>query len=150
MIYHDQVEFILVKPTFKGLDLVNSVPEELCTEVHNIVQEAVNNTIPKKKKSKKIKWLSHEALQIAEERKAAKSKGERERYAQLNAEFQRIARRDKKPFYNEQCIKIEENNRREKSGDLFKKNGNIKGTFHPKMDTIKDRNGRDLIDTGEI
>ena len=97
-------------------------------------------------KSKKVKWLSQEALQIAEERKAAKSKGGRERYSQLNAEFQRIARRDKKPCFNEQCIKIEENNRREKTRALFKKTRNIKGTFHPKMGTIKDRNGRDLIE----
>ena len=97
-------------------------------------------------KSKKVKWLSQEALQIAEERKAAKSKGGRERYSQLNAEFQRIARRDKKPCFNEQCIKIEENNRKEKTRALFKKTRNIKGTFHPKMGTIKDRNGRDLIE----
>ena len=101
-------------------------------------------------KSKKVKWLSQEALQIAEERKAAKSKGGRERYSQLNAEFQRIARRDKKPCFNEQCIKIEENNRREKTRALFKKTRNIKGTFHPKMGTIKDKNDSDLVDAKEI
>ena len=104
---------------FKRLDTVNSVPEELWTEVHNIVQEAANKTIPKKKKSKKAKWLSEESLQVAEERREVKSKGERERYTQLNAEFQRTARRDKKVFFNEQCIKTEENNRR----------GNIRACF---------------------
>ena len=138
-----------VKNRFKGLDLVNKVPEELWTEVHNIVQEAVNKTIPKKKKSKKAKWLSEEVLQIAEERREAKSKGERERYTQLNAEFQRIARRDKKAFFDEQCKHIEENNRRGNTRYLFKKIGNIKGTFHPKMGTIKDRNGNDLIEAEE-
>ena len=86
---------------FKELDLDNSVPEELWTEVHNLVQKAGNKNIPKKKKSKKAKWLSEEALQIAEERREVKSKGERERCTQLNAEFQRIARRDKKAFFNE-------------------------------------------------
>ena len=101
-------------------------------------------------KSKKVKWLSQEALQIAEERKAAKSKGGRERYSQLNAEFQRIARRDKKDFFNEQCIKIEENNRRGKSRSLFRKTGNIKGTFHPKMCTVADKNSRDLVEVEEI
>ena len=86
---------------FKGLDLVNRLLEELWTEVHDIVQEAVIKTIPKKKKCKKAKWLSEEALQIAEKRREAKSKGENERYVQLNVEFQRIARRDKKAFFNE-------------------------------------------------
>ena len=102
------------------------MPEELWTEVCNTVQEAVNKTIPKKKKTKKAKWLSEEALQIAEERREVKSKGERERHIQLNTEFQRIARRDKKTFFNEQCIKIEENNRRGKTRDPFMKyQGNI-------------------------
>ena len=86
---------------FKGLDHIDRVPEELCTEVLNIVQETVTKTIPKKKKCKKAKWLSEEALQIAEERREMKSKGERERYTHLNAEFQRIARRDKKDFLSE-------------------------------------------------
>ena len=90
----------MVINSFKGLDLLNRVPEELWTEVHNIVQEAADKIIPKKKKCKKAKWLSEAALQIAEERREAKSKGERERYTQLNAEFQRIARRDKKAFFN--------------------------------------------------
>ena len=117
--------------------------------VHNIVQEAVKKTIPKKKKSKKAKWLSEEVLQIAEERREVKGKGERERYSQLNAEYQRIARRDKKAFLNEQCKETEENNRSRKTRDLIKKIGNIKGTFHPKMDTTKDRNSKDLIEAEE-
>ena len=96
---------------FKGLDLIDSVPEELWTEVHDIVQEAVINTILKKKQCKSAKWLSEEALQIAEKRREAKSKGEKERYTHLNAEFQRIARRDKKAFLSCQCKEIEENNR---------------------------------------
>ena len=99
---------------FKGLDLVDRVPEELWTEVHNIVQEAVIKTIPKKKKCKKAKWLSEEALQIAVKRREAKSKGEKERYKHLNAEFQRIARRDKKAFLSDQCKETEENNRTER------------------------------------
>ena len=126
------------------------MPEELWTEVHNIVQEAVNKTIPKKKKSKKAKWLYEEALQIVEERRETKSKGERERYSQLNTEFKRTARRDKKAFFNEQCIKLEENNRRGKTRDLFKKIRDTKGTFHSKMGTIKDRNGMDLTEAEGI
>jgi len=102
-------------------------------EVHNIVQEPVTKTIPKKKKCKDAKWLSEEALQIAEERREAKGKGERERYIQLNAEFQRKARRDKKAFLSEQCKEIDENNRMGKTRDLFKKTGDLKGTFHVRM-----------------
>ena len=99
------------------------MPEELWMEFHNIVQEAVTKTIPKKKKCKKAKWLSEEALPIAEEGREVKGKGERERYTQLNAEFQRIARRDKKAFLNEQCKEIEENNKMGKIRDFFKKVG---------------------------
>ena len=99
---------------FKGLDLVDRAPEELWTGVRNIVQEAVTKTIPKKKKCKKAKWLSEEALQIAENRREVKGKGERERYNHLNAEFQRIPRRDKKAFLSGQCKEIEENNRMRK------------------------------------
>ena len=95
------------------------MPEELWTEVHDILQEAVIKTIPKKKKCKKGKWLSEEALQIAEKRREAKGKGEKERYIHLNAEFQRIARRDKKAFFSDQCKEIEKNNRMEKTRDLF-------------------------------
>ena len=96
---------------FKGLDLIHRVPEELWTEVHDIVQKAVIKTIPKKKKYKKAKWLSEEALKIAEKRREAKGKGEKERYTHLNAKFQRIARRDKKALLSDQCKEIEENNR---------------------------------------
>ena len=113
-------------------------------EVHDIVQEAVIKTIPKKKKCKKAKWLSEEALQIAEKRRKAKGKGEKERYTHLNAEFQRIARRDRKVFLSDQCKETEEDNRLGKTRDLFKKIRDTKGTFHAKFGTIKDRYGMDL------
>ena len=106
------------------------MPEELWPEVHDILQEAVIKTIPKKKKCKKAKWLSGEALQIAEKRREAKGKGEKERDTHLNAEFQRIARRDKKAFLSDQCKEMEENNRMGKTRDLFKKSRDTKGTFH--------------------
>ena len=102
------------------LDLIDRVPEELWMEVHDIAQEAVIKPIPKKKKCKKAKWLSEEALQIAEKRREAKGKGEKERYTCLNAEFQRIARRDKKAFLSDQCKEIQENNRMGKTSNLFK------------------------------
>ena len=124
--------------------MIDRVPEELWTEVHNIVQEAMTKTIPKKKKWKKTKWLSEEALQIVEKRREAKGKGEKERYTHLNAEFQRIAGRDRKAFLSEQCKEIEENNRLEKTRNLFKKIRDTKGTFHAKMGTVKERNGKDL------
>ena len=124
--------------------------EELWMEVHNIVQEAVTKTIPNKKKSKKAKWLSKEALQIAEERREGKGKGERERYTQLNVEFQRIARRDKKAFLNEQCTEIDANNRMGKTRELFKNIGDITGIFQARMSTIKDRNHKDLTEAEEI
>ena len=106
---------------FKGLDLIDRVPEELWTEVRDTVQEAGIKTIPEKKKCKKAKWMSEEALQIALKRREAKGKGEKERYTHLNAEFQRIARRDKKAFLSDQCKETEENNRMGKTRDLFKK-----------------------------
>ena len=134
---------------FKKLDLVERVPEELQTEVRNIVQEAVTKTIPKKKKCKKAKWLSEEALKVAEER-GVKSKGQRERYTHLNAEFQRTARSDKKAFFSEQCKEVEENNRLEKTRELFKKTGEIKGTLHARLGTIKGRNSKDLTEAEEI
>ena len=121
------------------------MPEELWTEVYNIVQEVVIKTIPKKKKCKKAKWLSEQALQIAE-KKEVKGKGEKERYMHLNAEFQRIARRDKKAFLSEQYKEMQENNRMGKTRDLFEKIRDTKGTFHAKMGTIKDRNGMDLTE----
>ena len=135
---------------FKGLDLIDRVPEELWTEVCDIVQEAVIKTIPKEKKCKKAKWLSEEALQIAMKRREAKGKGEKERYTHLNAEFQRIARRDKKAYLRDQCQEIEENNRMGKTRDLFNKIRDTKETFHAKMGTIKDRNGMDLIEAEGI
>ena len=107
-------------------------------------------TVPKKKKCKKAKWLSDEALQIAEKRRDLKDKGEKERYTHLNAEFQRIAKRDKKPFLSDQCKEIEENNRMGKMSDLFKKLEDTKGTFHAKMGSIKDRNGMDLTEAEDI
>ena len=110
----------------------------------------MTKTIPKKKKCKKVKWLSEGAVQIAEGRREAKSKGERERYSQVNVEFQRIARRDKKALFNEQCKEIEKNNRIGKTGDLFKKIGDTKGTFHTKMGLIKERNDKDLTEAEEI
>ena len=116
------------------------VPEELWTEVQDIVQEAVIKTIPKKKKCKKAKWLSEEALRIDEKRREDKGKGEKERYTHLNAESQRMARRYKKAFLSDQCKEIEKNSRMGKTRDLFKKIRDTRGTFHAKMGTIKDRN----------
>ena len=106
--------------------------------------------MPMEKKCRKAKWLSGEALQIAVKRKEAKSKGEKERYKHLNAEFQRIARRDKKAFFSDQCKEIEENNRMEKTRDLFKKIRDTKGIFHAKMGSIKDRNRMDLTEAEDI
>ena len=123
---------------YKGLDMIDRVPEELWTEVCDTVQEAGIKTIPEKKKCKKAKWMSEEALQIAEERREAKDEGEKERYTNLNVEFQRISRRDKKAFISDQYKEIEENNRRGKTRDLFKKIRHTKGTFHAKMGSIKD------------
>jgi len=135
---------------FKGLDLIDRVPDELCTEVSDIVQETGIKTIPRKKKCKKAKWLSEEVLQIAMKRREVKSKGEKERYKHLNAEFQRIARRHKKAFLSDQCKEINESNRMGKTRDLFKKIQDTKGTFHTEMGSIKDRNGRDLTEAEDI
>ena len=147
-----------VRNRFKGLDLIEC-PEELWTEVRDIVQETGIKTIPKKKKCKEAKWWSEEALQIAVKRREAEGKGEKERYTHLNAEFQRIARRHKKLFLSDQCKEIEENNRMGKTRDLFKKIRDtssvqfsllsftqFKGTFNAKMGTVKDRNGMDLTE----
>ena len=125
------------------------MPDELRNEVHDIVQETGIKTIPMEKKCKKAKWLSGEALQRAVKREV-KSKGEKERYKHLNVEFQRIARRDKKAFLSDQCKEIEANNRMGKTRDLFKKLRDIKGTFHAKMGSIKDRNGMDLTEAEDI
>ena len=126
------------------------MPDELWMAVCGIVQEIGIKTIPKKNKCKKAKWLSEEALQIAVKRREVKSKGEKERYKHLNAEFQRLARRDKKAFLSYQCKEIEENNRMGKTKDLFKKIRDTKGTFHAKMGLIKDRNSRHLTEAEEI
>ena len=131
---------------FKGLDLIDRVPDELWTEVRDTVQETEIKTIPMEKKCKKAKWLLEDALQIAVKRREVKSKGEKERYKHLNAEFQGIAKRDKKAFLNDQCKEIEENNRMGKTRDLFNKIRDTKGTFHTKMGSIKDRNGMDLTE----
>ena len=139
-----------VKNRFKGLDLINRVPDELWTEVRDIVQETGIKTIPMEKKHKKAKRLSEKGLQIAVKRTDAKSKGERERYYHLNAEFQRIARRDKKAFLSDQYKEIEENNRMGKTRDLFRKIRHTKGIFHAKRGSIKDRNGRDLREAEDI
>ena len=122
------------------------MPEELWMEVCDIVQESVIKIIPKENKCNKAKWLSEEALQIAEKRREAKGKGEKERYTHLNAEFQRITRRDKKSFLNDKCKKVEENNRMGKTRDLFKIIRDTKGTFHAKLGTIKDRYCMDIAE----
>ena len=126
------------------------MPDELWNEVHDIVQETGINTIPMEKKCKKAKWLSAEALQIAVKRREVKSKRKKERYKHLNAEFQRIARRDKKAFLSDPCKEIEENNRMEKTRDLFKTIRDIKGIFHAKMGSIKDKNGMELTEAEDI
>ena len=135
--------------TFKGVDLIDRMPDELWMEVRDIVQETGIKTIPIEKKSKKAKWLYGEALQIAVKREV-KSRGEKERYKHLNAEFQRIARRNKKAFLRDQCKEIEANNRMGKTRDLFKKIRDTKGTFNATMGSIKDRNGMDLTEAEDI
>ena len=139
-----------VRNRFKGLDLRDTVPDVLWTEVRDIVQEAGIKIIPKKKKCKKAKWPSEENLQIAEERRKAKDKREKERYTHLNAEFRRIERRDKKAFLSNQCKEIEENNRIGKTRELFKKIRDTRGTFHAKLGTIKNKNGMDLTEAEDI
>ena len=118
--------------------------------VHDLVEETGIKTIPKKKKCKQANWLSEQTLHIAEKRREAKGKGEKERYKHLNAEFQTTARRDKKAFLSDQCKEIEENNRMSKTRDRFKKIRDTKGTFHAKMGSIKDRNGMDLTEAEDI
>ena len=135
---------------FNGLDLIDRVPDELWTEVHDIVQETGIKTITKKKKFKKEKSLSEEGLQIAVKRREAKGKGEKERDSYLNTEFQRIARRDKKTFLSDQCKEIEGNNRMGKTDNLFKKIRDTKGTFPARMGTIKDRKSMDLTEAEDI
>ena len=139
-----------VRNRFKGLDLIDRVPDELWTEVRDIVQDTGIKTIPMEKKRRKAKWLSEEALQIAVKRREVKSKGERKRYKHMNAEFQTIARRDKKPFLSGQCKEIEENNRMGKTRNLFKKIRDTKRRFAGEMGTIKDRSGMDLTEAEDI
>ena len=126
------------------------MPEELWSEVHDTVQDTGIKAIPPKKKCKKAKWLSEEALQIAKKRREVKGKGKNERYIQLNIEFQRIARRDKKTFLSDQCKEIQKSSRMGKTRDLFKKIRDIKGIFHAKMGTVKNRNGMDLTAAEDI
>ena len=126
------------------------MPEELWTDVHDIVQEVVIKTIPKKKKCKKAKWLSVEALHIAEKWRDGKGKGEKERYIHLNPEFQRPAKSDKKAFFSDQRKEIKENNRMGKTRDLFKKIRDTNGIFHAKMGSVKERNAMDLTETEDI
>ena len=135
---------------FKGLDLIDRMPEELLTEVHDIVQEAEIKTILKKKKCKKAKWLSQEALQIAEKRRKVKGKREKERYKHLNAEFQRTAKRAKKAFLSDQCKEIEGKNGMGKTRDLVHEVRDTRGIFHAKMGTMKYRNGMDLKEAEDI
>ena len=130
--------------------MLDRVPEGLWTEVHNTVQEMVIKTSPKKNKRKKAKWLSEEALETAEKRREAEGKGEKARYTHLNAEFQRIARRDKKAFISDQSKEIEKNNRMGKTRDLIKKITDTKGTFHANTGTIKNRQGVDLTEAEDI
>ena len=139
-----------VRNRFKEPDLIDRVPDELWTEIHDIVQETGIKTIPKEKEMQKSKMAVEEALQIAVKRREEKSKGEKERYTHLNAEFQTIARRDKKAFLSDQCKEIEENNRIGKTSDLVKKIRDTKGTFHVKKGSIKDRNSLDLTEAEDI
>ena len=132
-----------VRNRFKGLDLIDRVPDELWMEVHDNVQETGSKTIPKKKKCKKAKWLSEEALQIAVKR------SQKQRRKGKIYPFE-CRRRDKKAFLNDQCKEIEENNRMGKIRDLFKKIRDSKGTFHAKIGSIKDRNGMDLTEADDI
>ena len=138
-----------VRNRFKGLDLIDRVPDELWMEVHDIVQGTGIKTIPKNKKCKKTKWLSEKALQIAMKRREAKNEAEKERYSHLNAEFQRIAKRDKKDFLSDQCKEREEN-RMGKIRHLFKKMRDTKGIFLAKMGSIKDRNGMQPTEAEDI
>ena len=139
-----------VRNRFKGLDLIDRVPEELWTKFVTLYRRQWSRPSPRKKKCKKAKWLSEEALQIAMKRREAKGKGEKERYTHMNAKFQRISRRDKKAFLSDQCKEIEENNKMGKTRDFFKKMRATKGTFHAKMGSIKDRNDMTLKEAEDI
>ena len=135
---------------WKGLDLIDRVPAELWTEVYDIVKRQRSRPFPRKKKMQKGKMIGEEALQIAVNGRDLKDKGEKERYTHLNAEFQRIATRDKKAFLRDPCKEIKENNRMGKTRELFKKIRDTKGIFHAKMGTIKDKNVIDLTEAEDI
>ena len=137
-----------MKNRFKGLDMMDRVPEEIWTEIHDNVQEAGIKTIAKKKRNAKI-W-HNEALHIAKERREAKGKGEKERYNHLNTDFQRRARRDNKAFLSDQCKEMKENNRMGKTRDLFMKIGDTRRIFDAKMSTINDRSGKDITEAEDI
>jgi len=137
-----------VTKIFKGFDLIACLT--IYGQIHSTVQEAVTKTIPKKKKSKKGKWLSEEALQIAEKRREVDGKGEKERYTHLNTEFQRMTSKYKKAFLSDHSKEIDENNRMGKTRDLLKKIRDTKGNFHAKICTIKDRNCMDLTEAEDI
>ena len=139
-----------VRNRFKGLDLIDRVPEELWKEVRDIVQEAVIKTTSKKRNAKRQNGCLRRPYKQLWKKEEVKGKGEKERYKHLNAEFQRIVRRDKKAFLSDQCKEIEENNRMGKTRDLFKKIRDTKGKFHAKMGTIRDRNGMDLTEADNI
>ena len=139
-----------MRNSFKGQDLIDRVPDELWIQVCDVYRRQGSRPSPRKRSAKKAKWLSEEALHIAQKRREAKGKEEKERYSHMNAAFQRIARRDKNAFLNDQCKEIEENNRMGKTRDLFKKIRDTKGIFHAKMGTIKDRNGMGLTEAEDI
>ena len=144
------INTVEVRNRFKGLDLIDRVPDELWMEVHDLVQETGIKTISMEKKCKKAKWLASEALQRAVKRREVKNKGEKERYKHLNSEFQRRARRDKKDFLSNQCKDIQGKNRMGKTRDLFRKIEDTKRTYHAKMGTVKDRNSMDLTEAEDI
>ena len=139
-----------VKNRFEGLDLADRMPEELWTEIRNIIKDEAIKNISKRKKQKKAKWLSAEALKVAEERRKAKDNGDEIKFYQLNAKFQKMARRDKEKYMKEQCREIEENNRKGRTRNLFKKIGEIKGKFQAKWNIIRDKHGKDLTEKEDI
>ena len=139
-----------VKNGFEGLDLAGRIPEELWTEIRNIIKDEAIKNISKSKKQKKAKWLSAEALKVAQERRKAKGNGDEIKFYQLNAEFQKMARRDKEKYMKKQCKEIEENNRKGRTKDLFKKIGEIKGKFQAKWNMIRDKHEKDLTEKEDI
>ncbi|CAF2172469.1 unnamed protein product, partial [Rotaria magnacalcarata] len=141
---------VKVKNSFDGLDLIDREPEELSSKVRDIIKDEANKNIPNTKTPKKVKWLAADMLKVAEERRNAKDSEDKERFSRLNAEFQWRARRDKEKHINGQCQQIEDNNRKGKTRDLFKKIDEIKRTSHAKIGTIKDKQGKDLMEKEDI